>query len=93
MYSELPRPGAPELPKPLQCGKVHEVNLSSLGSSFKVVKFARFGKAEVGALRTHLAPFRLFHSQAGGFVHASCDPDKDRRHPHGRAGGLPTHIP
>ena len=93
VYSVLNDPKDPTLPKHLQLGKTHEANLSSQSGVFKVEKFARYGPEQSGCLKSHSAPFRLFHSQSGGFIHASCDPDKDRKYPEGRNGGGPAHIP
>ena len=92
-YSNIPDPSNPALPKCLQKGRVLETNLSPKREvGMTVTKFARFGHAEAGLMRTG-DPFRLYHSQSESFVQASCDAEKDRRNPQGREGGVPTHLP
>ena len=55
--------------------KCFELNCSAQFTSFIVRRYAHFDKKDVNSLRVGEG-FRLYHSQAESFIHASCNPDK-----------------
>ncbi len=64
------------LPRCMRAEPLKETNLSPQYATFKPAKFARFQEEDADRLLSSLMPFRLYHSQSGSFVSASCDREK-----------------
>ena len=76
-YSAKNNPSDPSLPKSLRAERVLEANCSPQFSTYSILRYARYDASDINLLKTR-QPFRLYHSQAESFVHASCNREKDR---------------
>jgi len=76
VYSTIPNPNDLELPTVIRKDQVCEVNCSAQFTTFIVQRFAHFETAQLSKLKMG-GGFRLYHSQAESFLHASCNPDKE----------------
>ena len=78
VYTTITNANDPDLATVIRKDQVCEVNCSAQFTTFTVQRFAHYEKSDLNKLKTSDC-FRLYHSQADSFIHASCNPDKENK--------------